>query len=251
MQEYKSKKVWALLLFYFCTFLPSAAFAIVAYDNSATNQGDLVPSLTITGFTVAATNPLILCASATHNQTTIGVTFNSVAMTQVGSTITQAGTTFLNLWRLVGQSGTHNVVFTFATDITLEAAVGCASFTGVDQTTPIGTEQTGTGYHSGESPITITVPTNGLGFNAVAAFGAGPGCGTLDPDGGSQTERYDVCYDNGPAVSTQTAGATISATNTPTWTDGGGAYTAQIGVPINEVAAAPTGVARRSVIGVQ
>lgn len=220
-------------------FIPSLALGAVAYDNANSTGGNTVTTLTISSFTVGATNPLILCAIGKDDNTgagvTVSVTFNGVGFTQVGTELTVGANNALQLWRLVGQSGTFNVVATFTGAID-NTVIGCISFTGVDQTTPIGTRQDSTDW--GGAPISLTIPTNGMGANFVAAITAAVGCSDMVAVGG-HTERFDGC--DGPAGSaTELAGATSTATGSLQWSGEGDAWALQVGVPINAATATTT-----------
>ncbi len=237
VKECKSKRVLGRLLYSFTFvllyFFTSPAYGAVAYDNSATQDGDGVGSITLVNFAVAATNPLVLCSVAQRGGSAdiSGVTYNSVAMTQVGSSIIQYTDYILSLWRLTGQSGTHNAVATYSGTPT-HGVLACMSFTGVDQASPVGTPQTTTDYVTG---VSITVPANGLGADFASAMQATLGCAKLvGTAGAGQTERFDGCSDRGATQSIEIAGSTRSATGSFTWIEtGGGAVEFQVGAPIS------------------
>lgn len=230
-----------LLLILFRT----SAFGAVAYDNSGSLTGVGVTSLTISSFVVAATNPLILCGAGeggTVGASTSGVTYNAVSMTQVGTPLVQGGSdNSLSMWRLTGQSGTHNATATYSTTVDT-ATFGCMSFTGAHQTTPVGTRQDSTAYDA--TPISLTIPANGLGADFVMAQNATPGCDDLVPVG-SHTERFDACADNGAGNSEQIAASTGTSSGAFEWSGPSGAYAFQLGVPINEATTAAAIVNRR------
>jgi hypothetical protein len=121
-------------------------------------------------------------ASHTHN----GVTYDGVAMTQVGSTITGANRQ-ISLWKLVAPAtGANNVVVTFSIAID-ETAVHIISYYGVDQTTPVGavvaTSLTGT---QSDLDVNVTTIVGGFGFGSVSM--QGNDVELITPDGG-EAER--------------------------------------------------------------
>jgi len=133
-------------------------------------------------------------------------------------------------YSLAGQAtGAQTVTSTVA--VNNEHALGVMSFTGVDQTTPVGTPATATGTAS-----PATVPVGGVGAddlvvdNLHSLFGGAPGIGA------DQTQRYaqDVYGDAGDQQylkgSTQpgTAGGVMSWTNdgTAEWGIGAVAFKA-------------------------
>lgn len=164
-------------------------------------------------------------------------TYNSVNLTHVKEQVTDATFARGDMWRLVASSTGANTV-TFNMSDTFQAAVlVCSSFTGVDQTTPEGTPLGNNDHATGTS---LTVPADGIGYEVSADQQSSTGCVTSQTAGGSQTTVLSpTCADAGAGNSTVGMASTISATTTPTWTDGGGGpWKTQILVPINAASGA-------------
>ena len=76
-------------------------------------------------------------------QTVTGITYNSDAMTHVATAIQSAGVLRTEIWRLVNpDSGANSVLVTLSAAIDSSLGGSAMSFTGVDQTTPIGATAT-------------------------------------------------------------------------------------------------------------
>jgi hypothetical protein len=117
--------------------------------------------------------------------------------------------------------------------------VTCISYTGVDQTTPLGTAATDT---SSPASISLTVGANGMAMSAAGNADTST-CGSGLTSG--QTRQSDLC--NGGLNLEAATSTTISTGSvTMTWTYGNPIYNNAIAIPIN--AAAVTGVARRRII---
>jgi hypothetical protein len=219
---------------------PQLTWGVVAYDNSDTVIATAVDTVTISNFVVATTNPFILCSPAEHAQSLVDVTYNSVSMDVISQL--QQSDYELTLMGKQGLSGTHDVVVIYAGVI--DSVVGCISFTGVDQATPNGTAQTSLDYTS--VPISLTVPTDGMGFNSVmdSAGDMETGCATYTAT--SQTKRFEVCPTGAFVAS---AGATIDVTTANLfWEPYMGGYLFQIGIPINPAAAVSSIIRRHGII---
>lgn len=119
-------------------------------------------------------------------QTVSGVTFNGVALTQIGSAAVN-GSTSAGHWRLIAPaSGAHNVVVTLSAD-TASLMAGATSYTNVDQTTPTGTSNTATG-----SSTTPSVDVASVSGDLVVDVVAGSPVFTLDSAGAGQTIEWNI-----------------------------------------------------------
>jgi hypothetical protein len=146
-----------------------------------------VTSISWTHTCAGADRVLLVGVSIGGANTTITVTYNGVAMTLVGTTLTGASTgTATNsgrasLYRLVNPpSGAHTVVVTAAAARTLIG--GSTSYTGVHQTTPIGTPVTAL---SSTASIAANVTGTTAGNMVVDHVACGGAIGAFD-----QTQRY-------------------------------------------------------------
>jgi VCBS repeat-containing protein len=219
----------------------------VALDGTVSTGGSTAAGLTLTfsHTTGSGSNRLLLVGVAWRNTSVAipisGVTFNSVTMNLVGSN-TSTNNRRLAIYSLLNPpaSTTGNVVVTLggttnATDI----VAGAANFSGVDQTTPLGTFATAYNTSTSATAPTVNVATaaNDLVFDTVVAAN-----GTLTV-GSGQTQRWNFTPTTGNIT---TGGSTEPATTTSTtmsWTSTAGAWA--IGaVPIKPA----TGAARTTTL---
>lgn len=145
-----------MLSFLLC--LTQHTFAAVTIDASSASSETTAASLTFSHTMSSGTNGLLIVAASVQTSggaTLNTVTFNGVSMTKYNE-ITIASTYFkLSLWYLIAPaSGAHNVVATASTTVEIWAAA--QSFTGVDQTTPLGTIVTNT-LDSGQTTTSVNV----------------------------------------------------------------------------------------------
>ena len=131
---------------------------------SGSNTGTNVANILTWSHTIAAgTNRLLIVGvainrnTAPNNQSVLSVTWNGAALTRSGQAPNGASCT-AELWYLVNPAtgGPFNIVVTLAASATARFVAGAMNFTGVDQTTPLGTFVAGTG---GTSPASVAVPT--------------------------------------------------------------------------------------------
>lgn len=162
-----------------------------------------------------------------------GVTYNSVAMTFIGSNDGGAG--YLEMWALAtgDSSGSHDVVFTVNGGNGFHIAVGCASFSGVSQSAPLGTLLTSTNYVS--SGVNVTVPVNGLGFDVASDLGSAVTPVVPQVPGASQVKRFEDWIEVG--VTSAIFSSTRTTSGLFNWTEctagGDCPYQTQLGIPIN------------------
>jgi hypothetical protein len=123
----------------------------------------------------------------------------------------------VEIWGLVAPStGTGNVVVTFTdgTDgqpgIMQEAVVGVVTFTGVDQTTPLGTFASATGDNSTSANVDVDSAANELVFGVISCEYDAV---TTDP---SQTERWNTTVSGTSGAGSTEAGA--APTVATSWT---------------------------------
>ena len=152
------------------------------------------------------------------------VTFNSVAMTQIGSTVTKTGES-ISLWRLVNPAtGANDIVATFGTTCD-EISLGGISLYGVDQTTPVGTSANA---HGSDTTPTVNVTTVKDDFVIDIVLQIGAGGLTA---GSGQTERADFGVQPNGEMSSEEASGTST---TMDWTQSSFDW-AIIGVPVKPV----------------
>ncbi len=214
----------------------------VIFDAASSGSSTASTSKTQSHTVASQENRLLLvfveCSDA-GERTPSGVTYNAVAMTQVGSTVTN-GDRSVSVWRLVAPAtGANDVVATFAT--TCDAIIlGNLSFYGVNQTTPVGTVATNTG--TGTAP-TVDVTA---GVDDMVAAGVGIDASTTCTPGASQTERWDISAGANNAATGSTeraAGTTVTmdhtAADTGSWATAGVAIFGVGGTGTGGAAATP------------
>lgn len=206
----------------------------VAVDNTGlTAVGTSVTSLTINSFAVGAGSDRLLLVGVSQwksaDTAPIG-NFNTSETLTVhdAATIAEAGGTrrATVLRRIAPSNATAAVTVSWSGATCDEAVLGATSWTGVHQTTPLGTAQKASSS-SGAPSVTVTASTGDAVHDVVSADD-GPGGGTGLTAG--QTQRWNV-----PAASDTTAGAGQSAAGSASvvmsWTYSAG-YWAQVGVKI-------------------
>ena len=134
------------------------------------------------------------------------------------------------IWKLVAPStGTYNIVVTF--DLNCYATAGAVSFSGVDQTTPLGTIAT-RGSTSPPQYVNVATAVGDIAFGIVMSY-------SLD-----QTSRTatDVQWNTNP-TNGYSEGVTTTASGTTTqlsWGASGGSQHAALGVAVKGLTAAIT-----------
>lgn len=131
----------------------------IARDASAAAFGN--PGDTSLSFSHTCTGlNLILFVEAGWLGTSVSVAYNSVAMTQVGGYVTLSSNKAASLWYLSNPStGTHSVSMSGTQAGGFRPQGSSASYTGVDQTSPINTNiDKGTPASSQTASVTTTLP---------------------------------------------------------------------------------------------
>jgi hypothetical protein len=161
-----------------------------------------------------------------QNETVSSITYNGTAFTYVGSA-TYSNDARAEIWRLVAPDiGTHDVVITFSDYLDYGAVAGVMTFTGVNQTTPLGTFVGANGSSAGPATVDVSSATNELVFDTVSC----ETCTSLTV-GAGQTERWNLSQSGLYAMG---AGSTEpgAATVTMSWALGSADYWAIGAVPI-------------------
>jgi uncharacterized repeat protein (TIGR01451 family) len=100
------------------------------------------------------------------NETITGVTYNGVAMTQVGA-VNNANDAQVYIFRLVNPpTGANNLDVTWSSALNQGAVVGAVTYSGVNQTTPTGTFASNSGSSTTPS-VTVTGAVGQLVFGVV------------------------------------------------------------------------------------
>ncbi|NIS81878.1 MAG: hypothetical protein GTO14_17080, partial [Anaerolineales bacterium] len=205
----------------------SAHAAVVVEDVSVgTTSGG--SSITIIAHQASGSDRFMLVGVSLNNdsyETVTGITFNGIPLTLVG-TEAKSDDARVEIWSLVNPDlGNHDVEITFSEAIYRQAIAGVVTFSGVDQTSPLGT------FASAKADGTLAsvdVPsaTDELVFGIVAA--ETPSGLTV---GSGQTEHWNVVAGGGK---TEGAGSTEAgaATVTTSWALGSSDHWAVAGVSI-------------------
>ena len=230
-----------------CLLVAPPAWGAVDVDATGTcTPGDAGTTCT-QPFTTSGSNRLLTVGVCVRNGAAAvsGVTYNGVALTQY-ATVTRGGTQKLDIWRLIAPAtGSNDVVVTMAAESPF--SVGIVSYTGVDQTTPLGTSANATG--AGGTP---TVDVASGATELVLDFVCQSDDGTTIPAmtaGAGQTERVDfttgiVGFSRHIGSSTETG----AATTTMSWSDTSGNGWIIIGAPIAPAAAPPAASPRQRTV---
>ena len=179
-----------------------------AYDNSAklnsSGNGTMTLSLTTSG----SNRYLLVGLGTTTSITCTGITYNGVAMTEIGSAVdnTDSGANSrLYVFELIAPaSGANDIVASFS-GAPAERTMFGLSFTSVHQTTPTGTSATATVNNSATPSVTVSSATGELvvdfhsANNSLVTFSAGSG----------QTSRQTETTSVGMCSSTQDGAASV------------------------------------------
>ena len=188
----------------------------VAIDSSSSSSGSNVSSLTWS-HTVSGANRLLVVGISRRAYGSVSVssaTYNGVALTNSGSV--QAGSGDFSrseIWYLANpNTGTNNIVVTLSGgNDWIEA--GAMSFTGVNQTTPLGAFASNSGTSGTSASVNVSSATGDIVIDTLTFWNA-----SLDATkGASQTLRWTVSSDG----SWKGRGSTASGGNSVTamsWT---------------------------------
>lgn len=198
--------------------------ALPVFNAATTGTAAGASSVTFS-HTPAGADRLLSVGVSIDNRVVNSVTFGGTGLTSVSSATN--GAQVAHLWRLIAPAASaQNVVVTLSgggSDIIAVAT----SYTGVDQTTPLGTPATATGTSTTAS-VAVTSATDELVVDCVSS-----NLGTLTV-GAGQTERGNaVAGDNQGGSSTEPGAASV----TMSWTIGSSSAWASVGVSIKGVAA--------------
>lgn len=186
----------------------------VAFDNATSTQTTAGTDPITFAHTCTGTNLLLIVVTMAvdfpPSESVIGVTYNSVAMTEIpnfGGLYNDASLDVrLQGWYLVAPATGSNTVSVDWSAGAGERACIAASFTGVDQSTPVenGTNSTGT---STSPSINVSSAVNNM---VLAGFGVGQP--TQTPDGGQdlRDEEENINFASSLGVSTEAGAGTVT-----------------------------------------
>lgn len=230
----------------FTLLCPSWSWAAIAID--ATSEGGGQTATVTVSHTVSGSDRYLICHAFLYgnSQSVSTWTWNtSENLTSITSAVN--GSAKVEMWGIKAPStGTHNWVLT-ATGST-DIVAGCGSYTGVNQTTPLGTASQGAGASTAPS-VTVSSAAGELVVDGLAVDSPSGSGYTL---GAGQTERWSHTvaggnFNNPEAVSSTEAGAasvTMSYTLNNSWN------WALAAVPLLEATGGGGSVSRGMLLGV-
>ncbi len=179
-----------LLAVLFVLFGGGSSLAQVAVDattnGTAALTGAGIKTLTFNHTTTATANRLLIVGislNITNNSSTAvsGVTYNGTAMTLIGADNDNAGTRRVEMWSLLAPvSGLRTIVVSvnIPSAVNIGVVAGATTFTGVDQTVPLGTFVSAdgaagncTGITTGCSALDVPSVVNGMILDTLATDG--------------------------------------------------------------------------------
>ena len=162
----------------------SSSVTGILIDASNTVTGTGTP-ITISHTTGTGSNRLMLVGISQPNRTVTSVTYGGVPLILVGQE-NNNGNARIAIYRLVNPaSGTANVVVNFSSNPDRGAIVNVTTYTGVDQTIPLGTFASAQNKNTNPA-ITLAAATGDLVYDVVAVKNA-----TVTVTAG-QTQRWNM-----------------------------------------------------------
>src|SRR5712692_3742121 len=175
-----SASILGLLFLLLAVMGSSAQVAVDASTSIGANPvGTGVRTVTLAHTTSAGANRLLIVGvsmNITNNSATAvsGVTYNGTAMTLVGAHNDAGLMRRVEMWRLLAPtSGTFNVIVSvnIPSAVTIGVTVGATTFTGVDQTVPLGTFVSADGAAVTNSQLNVPSVVNGMVLDTLAIAG--------------------------------------------------------------------------------
>ena len=189
-------------------------------SSSAQGTGTLTWSHTVTG-----SNTFLFVGICNDREPVTGVTYGGQALTFLANP-SSVNAERLEIWYKTGPlTGTNNIVVTVVNQGIVQIG-GAQSWTGVDQTTPLGTAVTGS--FDGVSPsLTVTSATGEVVLDSICTFQEG-----VDPIvGAGQTQRWNLQSVTNPSYQGAGSSEPGAASVIMSWTVDGG-FTGAGAVPI-------------------
>lgn len=193
--------------------------------NSASAQTSVSWNHTIAG----GDRYLLVHLHFNANVTSISVTYNSVAMTQLGTN--NSGGRYGYIYGLIAPTtGTNSVAASWTTSSGMCAV--STSYNNVDQGTPVGTAVTGVGTSSPAS-INITTTDNDIAVDFIGATRNSSATAPTITVDASQTQRITDASAVASAIRCSASDETASGTVAMSWTLVNFNNYVHLGVPLN------------------
>lgn len=198
----------------------------IAYDNAAsTSSAANVASLTTASWTISGSDRILMAGVMSGAGTPVSPNAvkwggsGGTALTQKGSTLSFRTFGRVSQWYLIAPTASSDTLYCSWASNQDETALGGASYTGVDQSTPHGTQATATSDAGSQDPTVNVSSASGELVVDVAAILDENGARTTLTVGASQTARVDIDQVGGAAYESfgmsEEAGA---GTVTMSWT---------------------------------
>lgn len=168
-----------LLVVVACLLSASPVWGAISFDaaSGGTKTAGSGTTLTISSFTATGTGTnglmVVACAITTGGGTTISsVVWNtSESLTQL-ATFSNSNNLRIDIWYKKNPTATTaNIVMTESADV--QGTCHVATYTGVNQTTPFGTQQTASGDTPTAPSVTVTTATGEVVLDIVGAASGG------------------------------------------------------------------------------
>src|SRR3984885_1893316 len=221
--------VCLLLASLFVILAAGSSNAQVAVDATTSTNAEITGTGTKTvtfNHKTTGTNLLMIVgvSMTITNQTATAVTkvtYNGVALTSIGAHNDAGNTRRVEMWYLLNSpTGTNSTIVSInvPSNKTVGVAVGATTFTGVDQTVPLGTFVSADGAAGTTSSIDVPSVVNGMILDTLAV-------------GGTRTVAV-----SGPQVSqwNQTSGTVFGSNDPPDVTGTGSSRSGAPSVPLSE-----------------
>ena len=157
----------------------------MAIAVNTVNSVNVSSSPVTVSHSTAGSDRLLIVGTTGHTTATIsGITYAGTSLTQVDGTVVNSRIGG-EMWQLVNPDIDANDVVVTWTGEFFRGAVGIISFTGVDQTTPLGTSGIASGL-SASPTVDVSSATGELVVDVLANEGA-----STVTAGASQTERWN------------------------------------------------------------
>jgi hypothetical protein len=186
--------------------------AAVVFDAASASLTAGATSLTFSHTTGGGSNTVMIVGFINANVSVTDVTYNSVSLTPIDSCTYNFSTSKVHLYRLIAPTaGTHDVKITVGSSSRIYAVA--TTYTGVHQTTPVGTPVKNCVNTADNGPVTVDVTSVASG-EMVVDFASVNNANVVPTVGADQTVREDAddtgSSGNWAGSSTETGTGTIT-----------------------------------------
>ena len=184
----------AFVAFLLFLLMATPAIAAIAFDATANHQASNTgTSETWTHTTSTGSDRILIVGVTTRGDDGTaapnGVTYDSVSMTKIRDDSYSVSNS--SLWRLVAPATGSNAIVVSWTTNAVRLVAGSMSFTGVDQTNPIDSDNGATGSSTAPSVTLTTVAANAWGVDNLGIRTSSSETVTIDV-GDTEVERWNL-----------------------------------------------------------